>query len=98
MSRNGRIAKRKEVIKSSSVKKAVEKNTRTFLIFKPGQIAAEAARHGFGRPAERRQFFLPMVVHRAAGSGRFSRLSERVSSAAGLTRRLGSPVILRVER
>lgn len=81
-----------------SWKKAVEKNTRAYLIFKPGQIAAEAARHGFGRPVERRQFFLPMVVHRAAKSGRFSRLTERVSSAAGLTRRLGSPVLLRVER
>ena len=52
-----------------SWKKAVEGNTRTYQIFKPGEVAAEAARHGFGRPAERRQFFLPMVVHRALGSG-----------------------------
>jgi len=81
-----------------SWKKAIEGNTRTFQIFKPGWIAAEAARHGFGRPVERRQFFLPMVVHRVMKSARFSRLSERVSSAAGLTRWLGSPVVLRVER
>lgn len=81
-----------------SWKKAVEGNTRTFHIFKPGEVAAEAARHGFGRPAERRQFFLPMVVHRALGSGRFSRISERVSSALGLTSWLGSPIVLRLER
>ncbi len=79
-------------------KKAIEGNTRTFHIFKPGEVAAEAARHGFGRPAERRQFFLPMVVHRTLKSGRFSRLSERVSSALGLTRWLGSPIVLRMER
>lgn len=79
-------------------KKAIEKNTRTFHIFKPGRIAAEAVRHGFGNPVEHRQFFLPMVVHRALKSGRFSRVSERVSSALGLTRRLGSPIVLRVKR
>jgi len=79
-------------------KKAVEGNTRTFHIFKPGEIAAEAARHGFGRPVERRQFFLPMVVHRTLKSGRFSRVSERVSSALGLTRWLGSPIVLSIQR
>ena len=81
-----------------SWKKAVEGNTRTFHIFKPGEVAAEAARHGFGRPAEHRQFFLPMVVHRAMKSGRFSRMSERASSALGLTSWLGSPVVLGMER
>ena len=81
-----------------SWKKAVEGNTRTFHTFKPGEVAAEAARHGFGRPTERRQFFLPMVVHRAMKSGRFSRMSEQVSSAIGLTSWLGSPVILGMER
>jgi 2-polyprenyl-3-methyl-5-hydroxy-6-metoxy-1,4-benzoquinol methylase len=81
-----------------SWKKAVEGNTRTYQIFKPGEVAAEAARHGFGRPAERRQFFLPMVVHRAMKSSRFSRMSERVGSAVGLTRWMGSPVVLGIQR
>lgn len=79
-------------------KKSVEGNTRTYAIYRPGEVAREMARHGFGRPAERRQFFLPMVVHRKVKSARFSRLSERVSSALGLTRWLGSPIVLRVER
>lgn len=81
-----------------SLKKAVEGDTRTYRIFKPGEIAAEAARHGFGRPVERRQFFLPMVVHRALKNARLSRLSEGASAAVGLTRWLGSPVLLRMER
>lgn len=79
-------------------KKYMEGNTRTFAIYRPGEMAREMARHGFGRPGERRQFFLPMVVHRTVKSARFSRLSERASSALGLTRWLGSPIVLRVER
>ena len=79
-------------------KKAVEGNTRTFHSFAPGEVPAELERHGFGRPVERRQFFLPMVVHRAVGRAGISRTAERVSAALGLTRRLGSPVILRMER
>lgn len=80
------------------LKKAIERNTRTFLIFRPGEVAAELARHGFGRPVTRRQFFLPMVIHRAVGRGGFSRGVERVSGFLGLTRALGSPVMLRAER
>jgi hypothetical protein len=79
-------------------KKAVEGNTRSFLTFAPGEVPAELARHGFGRALERRQFFLPMVVHRAMGRARISRAAEGASAALGLTRRLGSPVILRMER
>lgn len=83
-------------------KKRVEGNTRTFITFRPGEVAAELARHGFGRPVEIRQFFLPMVVHRALGkalgTAAPSRALEAVSSGLGLTRALGSPVILRAER
>jgi SAM-dependent methyltransferase len=81
-----------------SWKKAVEGNTRTYHIFEPGEIAAEAARHGFGKPVERRQFFLPMVVHRALKNAQLSRLGEGASKAVGLTRSLGSPVMLCMER
>ena len=83
-------------------KKKIEGNTRTFITFPPGGVGAELARHGFGRPKEIRQFFLPMVVHRALGralgSAVPSRVLEAVSSGLGLTRALGAPVILRVER
>jgi len=81
-----------------SWKKAVEKNTRTFRCFQPREVIAECRRHGFGRPAARRQFFLPMVVHRAVGRAGVSRGMEGASALLGLTRALGSPVILRVQR
>lgn len=79
-------------------KKSVEGNTRTFRCFSPREVIAECARHGFGRPAVRRQFFVPMVVHRALGRAGISRALERTSGLLGLTRALGSPVILRVQR
>jgi SAM-dependent methyltransferase len=81
-----------------SWKKAVEGNTRTFRCFRPGEVAAELARHGFGHPTVRRELFVPMVVHRALGRAGLSRGVERVSAALGLTRALGSPVILRAVR
>jgi len=81
-----------------SWKKAVEKNTRAFRCFQPREVIAECRRLGFGRPVVRRQFFAPMVVHRAVGRAGVSRGMERVSALLGLTRALGSPVILRVER
>ena len=79
-------------------KKAIEGNTRTFRCFSPREVIAECARHGFGRPRVRRQFFVPMVAHRAAGRAGISRVLERASGALGLTRAFGSPVVLRVER
>ncbi|PYQ60706.1 MAG: SAM-dependent methyltransferase [Acidobacteria bacterium] len=79
-------------------KKAFEGNTREFRCFRPGEVIAECAGNGFGRPAVRRQLFAPMVVHRAMGRAGFSRSIERVSGLLGLTRALGSPVVLRTER
>lgn len=83
-------------------KKAIEGNTRTFITFRPREVLTEHVRHGFGRPSAVRQFFVPMVVHRALGralgNAGPSRAMERVGAALGLTRALGSPVILRVER
>ena len=83
-------------------KKKIEGNTRTFITFRPGELRTELARHGFGSPVEVRQFFAPMVVHRALGkalrTAAPSRVLEAVSSGLGLTRALGSPVILRAQR
>jgi SAM-dependent methyltransferase len=81
-----------------SWKRAVEKNTRSFRRFHPREVIAECGRLGFGRPAVRRQFFVPMVAHRAVGRAGVSRGVERASSLLGLTRAFGSPVILRVQR
>lgn len=80
------------------LKWAAEGDTRTFRCFPPGAVRAELARHGFGEAAFRRQFFLPMVVHRVVGRAGFTRATEGLSAALGLTRALGSPVILRATR
>lgn len=79
-------------------KKALEGNTRPFFCFRSGEVAAELAKHGFVRPLVRRQFFVPMVVHRKLRSTGFSRTVERASRTLGLTRAFGSPVVLRAER
>lgn len=79
-------------------KRALEGNTRPFRCFAPGEPAAECARHGFPRSQERRELFVPMVVHRTLRNVPISRTVEAVSQRAGLTRRFGSPVVLRAER
>lgn len=79
-------------------KRRIEGDTRAFRRFRPGEVASELARHGFGRPLERRQFFWPMVAHRGLRHAGISRAAERLGSGLGLTRRFGSPVVLRAER
>jgi 2-polyprenyl-3-methyl-5-hydroxy-6-metoxy-1,4-benzoquinol methylase len=80
------------------LKKGVEKDTRPFAVFRDAEIEAAFAAHGFAPTGRRPQFLLPMAFHRAAGSAVLARALERVAGVAGLTRVLGSPVILRLER
>jgi len=80
------------------MKKAIEKNTRPFRCFARSQLVREFAQSGFGRPASRPEFFLPMAAYRALGSRPLARGLEAACRAVGLTGRLGSPVVLRVER
>lgn len=80
------------------LKKRVEGNTRPFAVFRDGQVIGAFAAAGFRPTARRPQFFVPMALHRALGSGTLSRGLERVSSALGLTPAFGSPVVARLER
>lgn len=73
-------------------------STRTFITFQPEEIPAEMTRHGFGRPVVLRELFVPMVVHRVMGRAGLSRSVERAAAGLGLTRRFGSPSVLRMER
>ena len=81
-----------------SWKQAMEGDTRPFRCFRPGEVIAAGSLHGFGRPAARRQFFVPMVIHRALGMAGVSAAVERASRILGLTRAFGSPVVLRMQR
>ena len=81
-----------------SFKRKVERNTRPFELFDPGEIEREFAARGFRVGAERPQFLLPMVLYRMVGSRHLGRLAERPGRWLGLTRYFGSPVIVRADR
>lgn len=78
-------------------KKKFEKNTRAWKLFRPGQVSGEFERHGFVPAATKKQFFLPMVLHRMLKNRALSAALEAVCRALGLTRLWGSPVIVRLE-
>ncbi len=80
------------------LKKGVEGNTRPFLVFSDAEIEQEFGRHRFRPTGRRPQFFFPMALHRGLGSAGLARGLEGAASAVGLTRALGSPVIVRLER
>lgn len=80
------------------LKKAVEGNTRPFGVFRDAEIEGAFSAGGFRATVRRPQFFLPMALHRALGAAPASRALEGAAGALGLTRALGSPVILLAER
>jgi len=79
-------------------KKRVEGDTRPFAVFADDDVEVAFAGHGF-RVADRRpQFAFPMALHRALRVAGLSRGLERAARVAGITSRLGSPVIVRADR
>ena len=79
-------------------KKKLEKNTRPWRLFKHAEVRAAFAEAGYAPSAQRRQFFLPMVLHRALKSRTVSSVLEGGCRGLGLTALWGSPVIVRMER
>jgi len=79
-------------------KKALERNTRPFRLFRRREVLEILNRNRFDEVVLKPQFFLPMVVHRLLRSGAFSRSSEFVFRQTGLTRLFGSPVILKATK
>ena len=67
-------------------------------MFADDEVEGAFAAHGFRPAARRGQFFFPMALHRATGSAGLARALEGAAGAVGLTRVLGSPVVLRLER
>jgi len=80
------------------LKKGVEGDTRPFTVFSDAEVEGAFAGHGFAPTGRRPQFFFPMALHRALGSAAVARGLEAAAGAVGLTRALGSPVVLRLER
>ncbi len=81
-----------------SLKKRIERNTRTFALFQPRRIHAAFRERGFMITAERPQFLFPMVLHRWAGWAGLGRVMEGTGRLLGLTRWLGSPIVARADR
>jgi SAM-dependent methyltransferase len=76
-------------------KKRIEKNTRTFTLFSHREVEEAFAACGCVVAGRVGQFFLPMVLHRALRCRPCSAALEGLARAAGLTRRWGSPVVLK---
>jgi ubiquinone/menaquinone biosynthesis C-methylase UbiE len=77
-------------------KKKFEKNTRTWALFRHRQVLAEFSKNGFVPAEIQKQFFLPMVLHRMLKIRALSAAMEAICRGLGLTRRWGSPVIVRM--
>ncbi|HBA82487.1 MAG TPA: class I SAM-dependent methyltransferase [Verrucomicrobia bacterium] len=76
-------------------KKKVEKNTRAWRMFGQGEIRQAFRQNGFSQLSLRKQFFLPMALHRMLNKPAFSKTAENLCRFLGLTAGLGSPVILK---
>lgn len=72
--------------------------TEPYRVMRAGAVRRELARHGWRVGAEHRQFVLPIALHKAAGSVRFTRALEGGLARVGALRLLGSPVTIVAER
>jgi hypothetical protein len=61
-------------------------------------VSAVFEQHGFRVIEVQRQFVLPMALHRRLASATLSRRIEHAFSVTGLSRRVGSPVLVLAER
>ncbi|MEO8088806.1 MAG: class I SAM-dependent methyltransferase [Gemmatimonadales bacterium] len=80
------------------VKRALERNTRKFILFNPSEINSAFRERGFIVRKEQPQFLLPMVLHRWVNQSVLSRMAEAPGGLLGLTRWFGSPIIIRADR
>jgi ubiquinone/menaquinone biosynthesis C-methylase UbiE len=72
--------------------------TEPYRVLSDGTVARELRKAGFRVRSEHRQFVLPIAVHKAIGSRRFSEWTRGLSERLGLLRLLGSPVTIVAER
>jgi 2-polyprenyl-3-methyl-5-hydroxy-6-metoxy-1,4-benzoquinol methylase len=79
------------------VKKAVEGNTRPFLVFRDSEIEKAFSDAGFRMTGRSPEFLFPMALHRGLSAAPLSRGLEGLASLTGLTGAFGSPVIARAE-
>ena len=76
----------------------IGRNVESYRVFRAGDIAGELERGGFRIIAVHKQFVLPIALHKAVGSARFTRAVEGTLGASGVLRLAGSPVTIAAER
>jgi SAM-dependent methyltransferase len=74
------------------------RNRERYQVFSHREIADQLALCGFKVRSVHRQFVLPIAVHKAIGSRRFTMAVEELFDRAGLLKLLGSPITLVAER
>jgi len=77
---------------------ALGMRTEPYRVFTDRQMKDVLAAAGFRVRAVRRQFVLPIALHKLMGSRRTTQSVERLLEGAGLLRLFGSPVTLVAER
>ena len=77
---------------------AVGVRTEAYRVFTAATIAAVLDQNGFRVRSMHRQFVLPIALHRALGSRRFTLWCEHLLDRIGLLEPFGSPVTLVAER
>jgi len=80
------------------LKRAIEKNTRTYTTFSNSAIRNAFAEHGFRATIHYPQFVMPMGLHRALANTTIVRRVEERFRKYGITRLVGNPVLIRLER
>lgn len=76
------------------LKRRAEGNTRTYYMFSRRLLNNEFEKNNFDRTSFNPEFFFPMVIHRKLKRPKLSKRIELYSRAIGLTKLLGSPIIL----
>ena len=72
--------------------------TRPYAVYDPEDIAQAFTRSGFRVVQQVPQFFMPMMLYRMMRSDRLGRVIEWPARRFGVTRLLGSPIIVRADR
>ena len=72
--------------------------TEPYQVFTHRAVSEAFDRNGFRIRSVHRQFVLPIALHKAIGSRRFTTSTERLLDRAGLLKLVGSPVTLVAER
>jgi hypothetical protein len=77
---------------------AVGFRTEPYRVFTDAEIKRALAARGFRVRGSDRHFVLPIALHKAVGSQRFTVAVERALAGVGLLTLFGSPVTLAAER